>query len=214
MKTLDEIEISIPGATLFGRLDVAQDCSGIVIFAHGSGSGRHSPRNRMVAQELRDAGFGTLLFDLLTADEERIDDVTAQLRFDIEFLARRLVSVTDWLASTHAKTLPLGYFGASTGAAAALVAAADCQHPIAAVVSRGGRPDLAWRALPAVTSPTLLLVGGLDGEVIELNRRALAQLTCEKRLVIIEGATHLFPEPGALAQVCEQARQWFAEYFV
>jgi putative phosphoribosyl transferase len=216
MRAQDEIEIPIPGATLMGVLEVPTDSRGIVVFAHGSGSSRHSVRNRMVAQYLRDGGFGTLLFDLLTADEERIDNVTAQLRFDVEFLARRLVSVTEWLVSARvsASALPLGYFGSSTGAAAALIADADSKHEIAAVVSRGGRPDLAWRALPAVTSPTLLLVGGLDGEVIDLNRQALARLQCEKRLVVIDGATHLFPEPGALELVCEHARLWFADHFV
>jgi len=208
-----EIEIPTPDATLLGNLDVDEDSSGIVIFAHGSGSSRRSVRNRMVAQYLRDNGFGTLLFDLLTAEEERIDNVTAELRFDIELLARRLVAVTDWLVRVRRIALPLGYFGASTGAAAALIAAADSSHPIAAVVSRGGRPDLAVRALPAVTSPTLLLVGGLDTEVIELNRRAFERLRCPKRLVVIEGATHLFPEPGALEAVCEQARGWFAQHF-
>lgn len=213
MHAPSEIEIPTPDATLLGNLELDEDSSGIVIFAHGSGSSRHSVRNRMVAQYLRDNGFGTLLFDLLTAAEERVDNVTAELRFDIELLARRLVAVTDWLVRARGATLPLGYFGASTGAAAALIAAADSRHEIAAVVSRGGRPDLAMRALSSVTSPTLLLVGGLDTEVITLNRRAFERLQCPKRLVVIEGATHLFPEPGALEEVCEHARRWFAEHF-
>ncbi len=187
--------------------------AGIVIFVHGSGSSRHSPRNRMVASYLREAGLGTLLFDLLTSEEERVDLITAEYRFDIPFLARRLVDVTDWLIENHAPQLPLGYFGSSTGAAAALIAAASSRHGIAAIVSRGGRPDLAGAVLDQVRSPTLLLVGGLDAQVLELNEAALARLPCEKELVVIEGATHLFEEPGKLELVCAEARRWFVERF-
>jgi len=208
-----EIEIPVAGELLYGALEIPTACRGVVIFAHGSGSGRHSPRNQMVAGYLREKNLGTLLFDLLTVAEERIDVVTGQFRFDIEFLARRLVAVTDWLARDGSKNLPLGYFGSSTGAAAALIAAAVTQHPIAAVVSRGGRPDLASRVLSRVGSPTLLLVGGRDPEVLALNEQALAQLQCEKQLVVIKGATHLFEEPGTLEQVCEQARLWFVQHF-
>jgi putative phosphoribosyl transferase len=208
-----EIEIPVAGETLFGNLDVPPQSPGVVIFAHGSGSSRHSPRNQQVARFLRDAELGTLLFDLLTVGEERIDQVTAEFRFDIEFLARRLIAVTDWLAETHVPNLPLGYFGSSTGAAAALIAATQTRPAIAAIVSRGGRPDLAAAALPAVTSPTLLLVGGDDTQVIALNEQALAALRCEKRLTIIEGATHLFPEPGTLEQVCAHAAAWFGAHF-
>lgn len=213
METRRDLQIPVAGETLYGNLDIPSDCRGIVIFAHGSGSSRHSPRNHMVAQYLQEARLGTFLFDLLTAAEERIDMGTAQYRFDIEFLAQRLVAVTDWLVREHAPDQPLGYFGSSTGAAAALIAATETPHDIAAVVSRGGRPDLAHRALPAVTSPTLLLVGGHDPQVIELNGKALAELRCEKRLVVIQGATHLFSEPGTLEEVCKHARAWFVEHF-
>jgi len=210
---MSEIEIPIEDASLYGALEIPEKCRGIVVFVHGSGSSRLSPRNRRVASYLREAGLGTLLFDLLTSDEERIDIVTAEYRFDIEFLARRLCDVTDWLVDRRPGNLPLGYFGSSTGAAAALIAAAETPAPIAAVVSRGGRPDLAGEALARVKSPTLLLVGGLDYQVIELNEAALAELECEKELVIIEGATHLFEEPGTLQQVCAEARRWFVEHF-
>lgn len=208
-----EIEIPIEGESLYGTLETPAGARGIVVFAHGSGSSRHSPRNRRVAGELQAAELGTLLFDLLTPAEERIDVVTAEYRFDIDLLARRLVAVTNWLVSGAATGLPLGYFGSSTGAAAALIAAAETAHPIAAVVSRGGRPDLAARALASVASPTLLLVGGRDPQVLELNEWALSQLRCEKRLVVIDGATHLFEEPGTLEQVCDHARAWFVEHF-
>ena len=198
---------------LEGNLNIPEGARGIVLFAHGSGSSRHSPRNRYVAQLLNQASFATLLVDLLTAEEEAIDLRTAQLRFDIGLLAERLAGVTDWLAR-HPDTQPLriGYFGASTGAAAALVAAAERPAAIGAVVSRGGRPDLAGPYLPRVRAPTLLIVDGNDFQVIELNRAAFAQLRCEKELAIVPGATHLFEEPGALDQVEQLAREWFQQY--
>jgi len=184
-----------------------------VLFAHGSGSSRLSPRNRHVARVLNEAALATLLVDLLTPDEEAIDARTTHLRFDISLLAQRLIGATDWL-SDHPDTrgLRVGYFGASTGAAAALVAAAVRAAAVGAVVSRGGRPDLAGRALALVRAPTLLIVGGRDAQVLELNREAFAQLTCEKRLEIVPGATHLFEEPGALDRVAFLARDWFERY--
>lgn len=213
MSNVGDIEIRIADQVLYGALHAPSQCSGVVLFAHGSGSSRHSPRNRLVASYLRDANLGTLLFDLLTVDEERIDVVTAEYRFDIELLARRLVAVTDWLVERQQEPLPLGYFGSSTGAAAALIAAADTSQEIGAIVSRGGRPDLASRALPLVDAPTLLLVGGRDPEVLQLNEQALAQLRCEKKLVVVEGATHLFEEAGKLEEVCVHAREWFTAHF-
>jgi putative phosphoribosyl transferase len=211
----DERPVRIP----FGQISLAadfcapKDASGVVLFAHGSGSSRHSPRNRRVARILREAGLATLLLDLLTPDEEEIDAHTGHLRFDIEFLARRLISATDWLAeSSEGGLLPVGYFGASTGAGAALLAAAQRPAQIHAVVSRGGRPDLAHTALPDVCAPTLLIVGGLDTSVIHLNREAFARLGAQKRLEIIPGATHLFEEPGALDEVARLARDWFIEH--
>jgi dienelactone hydrolase len=184
-----------------------------VLFAHGSGSGRHSPRNRHVARLLNEAGLATLLLDLLTAEEEALDEGSADLRFDIGLLATRLIGAADWLAGQeYTRDLNIGYFGASTGAAAALVAAAKHPDRAKAVVSRGGRPDLAGAALVHVEAPTLLIVGGDDGPVIELNQMALAQLHCEKSLVIIPGATHLFEEPGALDEVARLAREWFGRY--
>lgn len=209
----EELEIVTPDATLYGALHVPDAASGIVVFAHGSGSSRHSPRNQRVADTLREGGLGTLLFDLLTAEEERIDAVTAELRFDIEFLAGRLVSVTDWLIDHHAAEIEVGYFGSSTGAAAALIAATRRPHPIGAIVSRGGRPDLAHSALEAVQAPTLLIVGGHDWQVLELNERALERMRCEKKLAIVPGATHLFQEPGALEEVSRVARTWFVDHF-
>jgi dienelactone hydrolase len=199
--------------TLEGDLSLPKGARGVVLFAHGSGSSRHSPRNRQVARLLNEAKLATLLVDLLTPHEEAIDLQTAHLRFDIPLLAKRLVDATDWLAR-HPDTRPLrfGYFGASTGAAAALVAAAERPQQIDAVVSRGGRPDLAGPALERVRAPTLLIVGGEDHPVIEMNQAALAQLRCERRLVIIPGATHLFEEPGALAEVARLAREWFERY--
>lgn len=208
--------ISIPsnGVSLQGDLVVPAGARGVIIFAHGSGSSRLSPRNRMVAQRLQDGGFGTLLFDLLTAREEAVDTVTRRLRFDIDFLASRLAAATEWLVAQSAtRTLRLGYFGASTGAAAALVAAARWPGLVSAIVSRGGRPDLAGSFLRQVTPPTLLIVGGADTTVIQLNQMALAQLSCDvKELVIVPGATHLFEEPGTLEHVAELASRWFARY--
>jgi dienelactone hydrolase len=204
------IRIAAGSATLEGNLTVPQNAGGIVLFAHGSGSSRHSPRNRYVATLLNQAGLATLLIDLLTPDEEAVDSLTARLRFDIGLLAERLVGVTDWLTQeAQTKNLPIGYFGASTGAGAALVAAAERPEVIGAVVSRGGRPDLAGAALSRVRAPTLLIVGGNDFQVIELNRLALARLRCKKQLVIVPGATHLFEEPGALDEVARLAREWF-----
>jgi dienelactone hydrolase len=185
----------------------------VVLFAHGSGSSRFSPRNRFVATFLNQGALGTLLLDLLTAEEQEIDERSGALRFDIDLLSRRLIGVVDWV-STHPDMLhlPIGLFGASTGAAAALNAAADRRQRVAAVVSRGGRPDLAMAALPAVRAPTLLIVGGLDGVVIDMNRRAAAQLACEHRLEIVPGATHLFEEPGKLEEVARLARKWFQQH--
>lgn len=186
---------------------------GIVLFAHGSGSGRHSSRNKAVAQYLVRRGLGTFLLDLLTPEEEKIDAVTRHLRFDIPLLAKRLIEATRWIREQdEGKTLPLCYFGASTGAAAALMAAGGLPGWIDAVVSRGGRPDLAGKVLPHVTSPTLMLVGGNDRVVEELNRTALQSMQCEKELVIIPGATHLFEEPGTLEQVAALAAKWFGKH--
>ena len=207
------VRVAAGDATLEGDLCVPEGASGIVLFAHGSGSSRRSERNRFVARVLQDAGLATLLFDLLTIDEERVDVVTREHRFDIPLLSDRLTAATDWLvAEAETKRLAVGYFGASTGAAAALVAAARRPDVLRAVVSRGGRPDLAGPALPAVRAPTLLIVGGLDGPVISMNEEAFAALTGEKELTIVPGATHLFPEPGALETVAELARTWFTRY--
>ncbi len=200
-----------PGVWLEGDLSVPSDATGVVLFAHGSGSSRHSPRNRQVAEHLHRLGLATLLIDLLTEAEEIAELQTRHLRFDIGLLAGRLVSATTWLRTEPAtRPLRIGYFGASTGAAAALVAAAD--GDVAAVVSRGGRPDLAGPALARVTAPTLLIVGGMDRFVLELNREALAQLTGEKALHVVPGATHLFEEPGALEEVSRLAGSWFADH--
>lgn len=205
-----EIDRSIQ---LEGNLQIPRGARGIVMFAHGSGSGRHSPRNRYVARMLQEGGFATLLMDLLTAEEEALDLQTADLRFDIPLLARRVAAATRWL-SRHPATVDLqvGYFGASTGAAAALVAAAEMQEMVAAVVSRGGRPDLAGAALPRVQAPTLLIVGGDDPVVIEMNRDAMIYLRCEKKLEIVPRASHLFEENGALETVAGLARQWFDQH--
>jgi dienelactone hydrolase len=190
-----------------------EQAKGLVAFAHGSGSSRNSPRNQYVAGVLRNGGLATLLFDLLTPDEEAEDQNTGNLRFDINLLAHRLVGATDWLKSHKAtRHLKLGYFGASTGAAAALVAASKRVNDVAAVVSRGGRPDLAAPVLNIVKAPTLLIVGGDDFPVIDMNRSALACLKSEKKMVIVPGATHLFEEPGALEKVAELARDWFTRY--
>jgi dienelactone hydrolase len=196
---------------LEGELTVPDGARAIVLFAHGSGSSRHSPRNRRVAETLQEAGLGTLLIDLLSEEEERLDRTTGSLRFDIDLLAERLLSATDWLgADEDAASLRRGYFGASTGAAAALVAAAE-RPETGAVVSRGGRPDLAGDALERVQAPTQLIVGGEDTHVLELNREALDRLGGEKALEVVPGATHLFEEPGALDEVARLARDWFTE---
>ena len=199
--------------TLEGNLILPAGARGVVLFAHGSGSSRLSPRNRYVARLLNEGKLATLLIDLLTADEAVIDVQSAHLRFDIGLLAERLIGATDWLIQyPDSRHLRVGYFGASTGAAAALVAAAELPRVVGAIVSRGGRPDLAGPALARVQAPTLLIVGGDDAPVIELNRQAFTQLRVEKRLAIIPGATHLFEEPGALEQVAWLAREWFESH--
>ena len=198
---------------LDGNLNIPEGASGIVLFAHGSGSSRHSPRNQYVAQRLHEQGLATLLIDLLTPDEERVDLRTGHLRFDIGLLAQRLIGASDWLArNPDTRNLPLGYFGASTGAGAALMAAAELPERVGAVVSRGGRPDLAGPALARVRAPALLIVGGNDIPVIEMNRAALDELRAEKRLEIVPGATHLFEEPGAIEEVARLAGRWFERY--
>jgi putative phosphoribosyl transferase len=209
-----EVSLEIGGVLLQGTLHVPEQSTGIVLFAHGSGSGRHSPRNRYVAHVLQSQGIGTLLFDLLTRKEEAVDAFTGELRFDIQFLAERLIGATTWIIQRpDLQHLGIGYFGASTGAGAALVAAARLPKAIRAVVSRGGRPDLAGEALRSVEAPTLLIVGGNDEPVISMNRTALARLKCfEKKLVIVSGATHLFEESGTLEQVARMAADWFVRY--
>jgi len=209
-----QVLISADNVTLEGELVIPQSPKGVVLFAHGSGSSRHSSRNRFVAQRLQKAGLATLLFDLLTREEEEVDILTRQHRFDIDLLTRRLAGATDWLyQQTHTRQLAIGYFGASTGAAAALRAAAVHPDKISAVVSRGGRPDLAMLALSLVQAPTLLIVGGLDRQVLELNRQAQAQLVVENSLKIVQGATHLFEESGTLEEVADLAKNWFVEQF-
>jgi putative phosphoribosyl transferase len=207
------VRVPAGSATLEGNLAIPEAARGVVLFAHGSGSSRRSPRNRYVARLLNDAKLATLLVDLLTPDEEAIDMRTGHLRFDIGLLAERLIHATDWLTDLP-ETAPLrvGYFGASTGAGAALVAAAARPEAVGAVVSRGGRPDLAGPALERVRAPTLLIVGGNDLAVIEMNRAALARIRAEKRLVIVPGATHLFEEPGTLDEVARLAREWFLRH--
>lgn len=207
--------VVIPAGPVFleGDLNIPDHARGVVVFAHGSGSSRHSPRNRFVAHELQDGGIATLLMDLLTADEERADETSGIFRFDIGLLARRLVAATQWLAKEQGTaTLRVGYFGASTGGGAALVAAASLPQSIAAVVSRGGRPDLAGDSLPGVRAPTLLIVGGDDPAVIEMNQEAMDRLQCIKELQIVPGATHLFQEPGKLEEVAHLARDWFMRH--
>lgn len=206
---MSEVEIQCGEISLRGLLEVPKTANVCVIFAHGSGSGRLSPRNQHVAKLLQKGGIATLLCDLLTEEEEAIDEVTRQLRFDIDLLADRLIDVTHWVAQQpELKNLSIGYFGASTGAAAALIASTKCRN-VTSVVSRGGRPDLAAKALPRVTAPTLLIVGGADFGVIELNEQAYNMLTCEKSLQIVPNATHLFEEPGTLDMVAKLALDWF-----
>ncbi len=214
--TSREVRIPAGKAWLCGDLTLAPGFTGLVLFAHGSGSGRHSARNRQVAARLQRVGIATLLFDLLTAEEEQVDQHTREHRFDIPLLTRRMQDATAWVArQPELSQLPIGYFGASTGSAAALIAAARLGEGVAAVVSRGGRPDLAGpAALAAVTAPTLLIVGGADHAVIELNQAAFEGLHCLKRLDIVPGATHLFEEHGALEEVSSLAADWFANYLV
>lgn len=210
-----EIQIPADGDAITGDLHIPAEATGIVVFAHGSGSSRHSPRNRQVAAALAQRGLATLLFDLLTPGEERIDLITRRLRFDIPLLGERLGIVTEWLlGQPETRELAVGYFGASTGAAAALVAAAQHRDVVRAVVSRGGRPDLAASALEGVAAPTLLIVGELDEPVIQLNRDAMRHMTAEVRLEIVPGATHLFEEPGALEAVTRLAGDWFERYLI
>lgn len=207
------IEIPMGDITLDGLLCIPEKSCGIVLFAHGSGSSRFSQRNQFVAHILQEARIATLLFDLLTPEEEEEDEITRALRFNIEFLTSRLINATEWIkqeSATH--NLPIGYFGASTGGAAALVAASREIDYVKAVVSRGGRPDLADESLHEVKAPTLLIVGGKDDIVIELNQQAYDRLNCVKQLQIVPGATHLFEEPGTLDQVAVLAREWFLKY--
>ena len=213
----DEVErtvtVTAGRVTLEGTLGIPADALGVVLFAHGSGSSRYSTRNRFVARALRDAGLATLLLDLLSADEEEVDRITTRHRFNIGMLADRLVEAIDWLSENHdTSDLPVGLFGASTGAGAAIVAAAERPVRVYAVVSRGGRPDLAGDALPDVTAPTLLVVGGRDEVVIDLNERARDHMRADVRLEIVAGATHLFEEPGALERVAALARDWFVQH--
>jgi len=210
---MNEVQIESERAVLSGNLTIPQDTVALVLFAHGSGSSRHSPRNQFVARTLNDAGLGTLLFDLLTPDEESIDTYTREHRFNIGLLAQRLVHATKW-AKQQEETCDfrVGYFGSSTGGGAALVAAAEIPQLVGAVVSRGGRPDLAGDALPKVQAPILLIVGGNDDIVIELNEMGRDQMRCEVKLEIVPGATHLFEEPGALKKVAKLASDWFVRY--
>lgn len=208
------VRIKAGEATLEGSLTLPKSLIGIVLFAHGSGSGRFSPRNQFVAKALNQAGIATLLIDLLTKEEEEIDMRTGEFRFDIDLLAQRLIEATKWIKrhSTVAN-LPIGYFGASTGAAAALIGAAELPEDVAVVVSRGGRPDLAMEYLPKVKAPVLLIVGGRDNSVINMNREAMKHLSVEMKLEIIPGASHLFEEPGKLEKVSELASHWFSTHF-
>jgi dienelactone hydrolase len=211
--TKTPVAVPIDGQSLPGDLGMPTDPHGIVLFAHGSGSSRHSPRNQYVARTLEHRHLATLLIDLLTPEEEAIDDRTAEHRFDIPMLAGRLVTIVDWLRRRKdTASLPIGLFGASTGGGAALIAASERPREIAAVVSRGGRPDLADAALPKVTTPTLLIVGGFDAPVIEMNRDAMKQMRGEVKLEIVPGATHLFEEPGTLERVAELAGTWFTKH--
>ena len=207
---MNEVRIPAGRVTLDGNLTTIDGATAIVLFVHGSGSSRHSPRNQFVARTLNNAGLATLLFDLLTPEEDAIDARTAELRFNIELLGERLVHATKWAKQQEqTRNLRIGYFGSSTGGAAALVAAAELPQDAGAVVSRGGRPDLAGEALPKVQAPTLLIVGGRDDIVIELNEQARDRMRCEVKLQIVPGATHLFEEPGALERVAELASDWF-----
>ena len=213
VRTTKAVSVPIEHQRLQGDYGSPLEPHGLILFAHGSGSSRHSPRNQYVAGVLEQEGFATLLIDLLTEEEERVDSRTAHLRFDIEMLAGRLVAIIDWLLTRpETASLPIGLFGASTGGGAALVAAAARPREVSAVVSRGGRPDLAGSALPRVTAPTLLIVGGLDTPVIQMNRAAMAEMPGEVALEIVPGATHLFEEPGALERVAVLAARWFTRH--
>jgi putative phosphoribosyl transferase len=210
---MQEMQIQMGPAVLSGNLNIPRDAVALVLFAHGSGSSRHSPRNQFVARTLNDAGLATLLFDLLAPEEEAIDMRTREHRFNIGLLAGRLVHATRWAKQQkQTRDLRMGYFGSSTGGAAALVAAAEIPQDIGAVVSRGGRPDLAGEALPKAQAPTLLIVGGNDDVVIELNEMARDQMKCEVKLEIVPGASHLFEEPGALEKVAQLASDWFVSH--
>jgi len=207
---MNKVRIPAGRATLDGNLSIPENASALVLFVHGSGSSRHSPRNQFVARTLNNAGLATVLFDLLTPEEEAIDARTAELRFNIKLLAERLVHATNWAKQQQqTRDQRVGYFGSSTGGGAALVAAAERPQDVGAVVSRGGRPDLAGEALPKVQVPTLLIVGGDDDIVIELNEQARDRMRCEVKLEIVPGATHLFEEPGALERVAQLASDWF-----
>jgi dienelactone hydrolase len=211
---IEHLAVSIPvdSIRLEGDLSIPTGASGVVLFAHGSGSSRRSPRNRFVADLLNESGLATLLMDLLTEDEQEVDLQTAHLRFDIPLLAKRLVAITQWLGRhPEAAAMKIGHFGASTGAGAALVAAAEMPQLVRAVVSRGGRPDLAGAALAHVEAPTLLIVGGADPVVLDLNQKAMNLMHCERALKVVPGASHLFEEPGTLQKVAELAREWFGE---
>lgn len=214
-KTLTEknVIVQVDAVSLPGILALPEEPRGCILFAHGSGSSHKSPRNAMVAKFFQDEGFATLLFDLMTEEEEKLDDTTRELRFNIPFLAHRLLGATQWIEQhpdTHA--LSIGFFGASTGAAAAINAAAELGLKVRAVVSRGGRPDLAGQSATRVRSPTLLIVGGRDHGVIELNQQSYERMSCEKKFEIVEGASHLFDEPGALEEVGRIAARWFANF--
>ena len=213
--TVGEKEVTIPVGkeVVYGNLTVPQGAKGIVLFAHGSGSSRFSTRNTQVAREINAAGIATLLIDLLTQEEEAVDEFTGEFRFNIDLLAQRLVHATEWVKKNpNTKSLVVGYFGASTGAAAALIAAAKLPEQVKAIVSRGGRPDLAGQHLPNVKAPTLLIVGGDDAQVIELNKQASQQMKTQKKIVVVPGATHLFEEPGKLEEVARLAISWFSKH--
>jgi putative phosphoribosyl transferase len=213
--TVEEKEVTIPvgKAVVYGNLTVPNGAKGIVLFAHGSGSSRFSTRNTQVAREINAAGIATLLIDLLTQEEDAVDEFTGEFRFNVDLLAQRLVHATEWVKKNpDTKSLAVGYFGASTGAAAALIAAAILPEQVKAIVSRGGRPDLAGQHLPNVKAPTLLIVGGDDTQVIELNKQASQQMKTEKKIVVVPGATHLFEEPGKLEEVARLAISWFSKH--
>ncbi|KAI1700329.1 dienelactone hydrolase family domain-containing protein [Ditylenchus destructor] len=209
----EDTKLVLESVEINALLTVPHQAKGMILFAHGSGSGRYSPRNQYIAQVMNNAGYATLLMDLLTEKEDETDRYTGEYRFDIELLANRMLEATDWVRGQPSdfEVLPVGYFGASTGAGAALIAASQ-RNDVKAVVSRGGRPDLADKALPSVTAPTVLIVGGNDHEVIKLNQSALARLTCTKQLEIVPGATHLFEEAGTLEVVAKLATDWFRSY--